>query len=125
VSAAAGMQRVSVNRLGEFLLAGIQQELTDTLAVALQQDLAELAATGVRGVIIDISQVDIVDSFLARVLAEIAAATRVLAGRTVVCGMRPSVAITMVEMGLGLPGLHTARSLGDALAILEVDEVGP
>jgi rsbT antagonist protein RsbS len=123
VSAASGMRRVSVHRLGEVLLAGIEQELTDSLAVALQQELAELAATGVRGVVIDISQVDIVDSFLARVLAEIAAATRVLAGRTVVCGMRPPVAITMVEMGLGLPGLHTARSVEDALAILEVDEV--
>ncbi|MFL6054282.1 MAG: STAS domain-containing protein [Actinoallomurus sp.] len=119
------MERVSVHRLGDVLLASIQQEVTDSLAVALQQDLTEMAAAGTRGVIIDISQVDIVDSFLARVLSEIAVATRVLAGRTVVCGMQPSVAITMVEMGLGLPGLHTARSLRDALAILEVDEVGP
>jgi rsbT antagonist protein RsbS len=119
------MQRVSVHRIGEVLLASIQQELTDSLAIALQQDLTELAATGTRGVIIDISQVEIVDSFLARVLSEIAAATRVLAGRTVICGMRPPVAITMVDMGLGLPGLHTARSLDDALTLLEVDEVGP
>ncbi|MEV5708169.1 STAS domain-containing protein [Actinoallomurus sp. NPDC052274] len=125
MNAATGMQRVSVHRIGELLLASIQQELTDSLAVALQQDLAEMAAAGTDGVIIDISQVDMIDSFLARVLAEIAAATRVLAGRTVVCGMRPSVAITMVEMGLGLPGLQTARSLEDALALLEADEVGP
>ncbi|GAA4607520.1 STAS domain-containing protein [Actinoallomurus liliacearum] len=119
------MRRVSVHRIGELLLASIQQELTDSLAVALQQDLAEMAAAGTDGVIIDISQVDMIDSFLARVLAEIAEATRVLAGRTVVCGMRPSVAITMVEMGLGLPGLQTARSLEDALALFEVDGVGP
>ncbi|MEV5748470.1 STAS domain-containing protein [Actinoallomurus sp. NPDC052308] len=125
MNAATGMQRVSVHRIGEILLASIQQDLTDSLAVALQQDLAEMAAAGTDGVIIDISQVDMIDSFLARVLAEIAAATRVLAGRTVVCGMRPSVAITMVEMGLGLPGLQTARSLEDALALLEVDGVGP
>ncbi|MCO5993825.1 STAS domain-containing protein [Actinoallomurus rhizosphaericola] len=117
------MQRVSVHRLGEVLLASIQQELTDSLAVALRQDLTGMAAAGTRGVIIDISQVEIVDSFLARVLAEIAAATRILAGRTVVCGMRPSVAITMVEMGLGLPGLHTTRSLEDALTLLEAGEV--
>jgi rsbT antagonist protein RsbS len=119
------MERVSLHRFGDVLLASIQQELTDSLAVALQRDLTEEAAAGIRGVVIDISQVAVVDSFLARVLAEIAAATRVLAGRTVVCGMRPSVAITMVEMGLGLPGLRTARSLEDALSILEVDEVGP
>ncbi|WP_345353773.1 STAS domain-containing protein [Actinoallomurus liliacearum] len=125
MNAATGMRRVSVHRIGELLLASIQQELTDSLAVALQQDLAEMAAAGTDGVIIDISQVDMIDSFLARVLAEIAEATRVLAGRTVVCGMRPSVAITMVEMGLGLPGLQTARSLEDALALFEVDGVGP
>ncbi|GAA0314553.1 STAS domain-containing protein [Actinoallomurus spadix] len=124
MNAATGMRRVSVHRLGEVLLASIQQELTDSIAVALRQDLTEMAAAGTRGVIIDISQVEIVDSFLARVLAEIAAATRILAGRTVVCGMRPPVAITMVEMGLGLPGLHTARSLEDALALVEAGEVG-
>lgn len=114
------MDRVSVQRLGDVLLASVRNEPTDQLALALRQDLTELAA-GTRGVIIDISQVLVVDSFLARILSEIAAATRVLAGPTVVCGMRPSVAVTMVEMGLGLPGLHTARSLPDALAVLGVD----
>lgn len=116
----AGPDRVPVLRVGEVLLAGIRNELTDRLAVALQQDLTEMAV-GTRGVIIDISKVEVVDSFLARVLSEIAAATRLLAGRTVVCGMRPYVAITMVEMGLRLPGLETARSVPDALELLGGD----
>lgn len=104
--------------MGDVLIAAIQQELTDRSALALQQDLTEKAAAGARGVVIDISGVEIVDSFLARVLSEIAATTRMLAGRTVVAGMRPPVAITLVEMGLSLQGLRTARSLEDAMAIL-------
>ncbi len=117
-SAYAGGERISVLRLGDVLIAAIQHELTDQTALALQQDLTALAAAGARGVVIDISGVEIVDSFLARVLSEIAAAANMLAGRTVVAGMRPSVAITMVEMGLGLRGLSTARSLDDAMAML-------
>jgi rsbT antagonist protein RsbS len=112
------MERIPVLRLGEVLLASIQHEPTDQLALSLQQDLTEMAAAGARGVIIDISGVEVIDSFLARVLSEIAAATRMLAGKTVVAGMRPSVAITLVEMGLSLRGLQTARSLADALSIL-------
>jgi rsbT antagonist protein RsbS len=118
VSAGTGAERISVLRMGDVLIATIQQELTDQTALALQQDLTEMAATGARGVVIEISGVEIVDSFLARVLSEIAAATSMLAGRTVVAGMRPSVAITLVEMGLGLRGLETARSLEDAMALL-------
>lgn len=105
--------------MGDVLIAAIQQELTDRSALALQQDLTEMAAAGARGVIIDISGVEIVDSFLARILSEIAAAAGMLAGRTVVAGMRPSVAITLVEMGLSLRGLYTARSLEGAMALLE------
>jgi rsbT antagonist protein RsbS len=116
-----GAERVSVLRMGDVLIAAIQQELTDQSALALQQDLTEMAAAGARGVIIEISGVEIVDSFLARVLSEVAAATSMLAGRTVVAGMRPSVAITLVEMGLSLRGLLTARSLEDALALLGRD----
>ena len=118
MSAGTGAERISVLRMGDVLIATIQQELTDQTALALQQDLTEMAATGARGVVIEISGVEIVDSFLARVLSEIAAATSMLAGRTVVAGMRPSVAITLVEMGLGLRGLETARSLEDAMALL-------
>jgi rsbT antagonist protein RsbS len=118
VSPESGVERISVLRMGDVLIAAIQQELTDQTALALQQDLTEMAAAGARGVIIDISGVEIVDSFLARVLSEIAATTSMLAGRTVVAGMRPSVAITLVEMGLSLRGLHTARSLEGAMSLL-------
>jgi rsbT antagonist protein RsbS len=118
VRADGGVERVPVLWMGDVLVAAIQQELTDKSALALRQDLTEMAAAGARGVVIEISGVEIVDSFLARVLSEIAAATSMLAGRTVVAGMRPSVAITLVEMGLSLRGLHTARSLEDALAVV-------
>ena len=118
MSSESGGERISVLRMGDVLIAAIQQELTDQAALALQQDLTEMAAAGARGVIIDISGVEIVDSFLARILSEIAAATSMLAGRTVVAGMRPSVAITLVEMGLSLRGLHTARSLEGAMTLL-------
>jgi rsbT antagonist protein RsbS len=116
-----GVERVSVLRMGDVLIAAIQQELTDQSALALQQDLTEKAAEGARGVIIEISGVEIVDSFLARILSEVAAATNMLAGRTVVAGMRPSVAITLVEMGLSLRGMLTARSLEDAMELLGRD----
>jgi rsbT antagonist protein RsbS len=119
VSSEPGADRISVLRMGEVLIAAIQQELNDQTALNLQQDLTEMAAAGARGVIIDISGVEIIDSFLARILSEIAAATSILAGRTVVAGMRPSVAITLVEMGLSLRGLHTARSLEGAMSLLE------
>jgi rsbT antagonist protein RsbS len=118
VSAESGAERISVLRMGDVLIAAIQHELTDQTALALQRDLTEMAAAGARGVIIDISGVEVVDSFLARILSEIAAATSLLAGRTVVAGMRPSVAITLVEMGLSLRGLHTARSLEGAMSLL-------
>ena len=118
MSSESGADRISVLRMGDVLIAAIQHELTDQSALALQQDLTEMAAAGARGVIIDISGVEIVDSFLARILSEIAAATNMLAGRTVVAGMRPSVAITLVEMGLSLRGLHTARSLEGAMSLL-------
>jgi rsbT antagonist protein RsbS len=121
VSGGLGAERVSVLRMGDVLIAAIQQELTDQSALALQQDLTEMAAAGARGVIIEISGVEIVDSFLARILSEVAAATSMLAGRTVVAGMRPSVAITLVEMGLSLRGLLTARSMEDAMALLGRD----
>lgn len=117
-------ERVSVLRMGDVLVAAIQQELTDETALALQEDLTEEAAAGARGAIIEISGVQIVDSFLARVLYEIAAATSMLAGRTIVAGMRPSVAITLVEMGLSLRGLYTARSLEDAMALFGPGQAG-
>jgi rsbT antagonist protein RsbS len=110
---------VPVLRLGDVLLVTLQGDLYDSTAQQLQQDLAEtISRTGVRGVLIDISGVEIVDSFLGRVLAEIAAQAKLLAARTVVAGMRPAVAITLVELGLTLPGLSTALSTEAGMELL-------
>ncbi|MFI8951650.1 STAS domain-containing protein [Streptomyces sp. NPDC053750] len=110
---------VPVLRLGEVLLVTLQGDLHDSTAQQLQQDLAEtISRSGATGVIIDISGVEIVDSFLGRVLAEIAGQTELLAARTVVVGMRPAVAITLVELGLTLPGVHTALSTEVAMDLL-------
>ncbi|MCK8437733.1 STAS domain-containing protein [Streptomyces sp. D2-8] len=110
---------VPVLRLGDVLLVTLQGDLHDSTAQQLQQDLAEtISRTGVRGVLIDISGVEIVDSFLGRVLAEIAAQAKLLAARTVVAGMRPAVAITLVELGLTLPGLSTALSTEAGMELL-------
>ncbi|MET7476032.1 STAS domain-containing protein [Streptomyces sp. NPDC005648] len=110
---------VPVLRLGEVLLVTLQGDLQDSTAQQLQQDLAErVASSGVTGVVIDISGVEIVDSFLGRVLAEIAAGASLLAARTVVAGMRPAVAITLVELGLTLPGLRTALTTESAVELL-------
>ncbi|MFB6846720.1 STAS domain-containing protein [Streptomyces sp. NPDC056373] len=110
---------VPVLRLGDVLLVTLQGDLHDSTAQQLQQDLAEtISRTGVRGVLIDISGVEIVDSFLGRVLAEIAAQAKLLAARTVVAGMRPAVAITLVELGLTLPGLGTALSTEAGMELL-------
>jgi rsbT antagonist protein RsbS len=115
--AAAG--RVPVLKLGEVLLVTVQGDLHDSTAEQLQQDLSEtIVHSGATGVIIDISGVEIVDSFLGRVLAEIAAQSSLLAARTVVVGMRPAVAITLVELGLTLPGLRTALSTEQAMELL-------
>ncbi|MEU3855572.1 STAS domain-containing protein [Streptomyces sp. NPDC029554] len=111
--------QVPVLRLGDVLLVTLQGDLHDSTAQQLQQDLAEtISRTGVRGVLIDISGVEIVDSFLGRVLAEIAAQAKLLAARTVVAGMRPAVAITLVELGLTLPGLSTALSTEAGMQLL-------
>ncbi|MGW5214970.1 MULTISPECIES: STAS domain-containing protein [unclassified Streptomyces] len=111
---------VPVLRLGGVLLVTLQGDLHDSTAQQLQQDLSEtIVSSGVTGVVIDISGVEIVDSFLGRVLAEIAAQSSLLAARTVLAGMRPAVAITLVELGLTLPGLRTALDTEAAMALLE------
>ncbi|MDQ1042825.1 STAS domain-containing protein [Streptomyces sp. V4I2] len=110
---------VPVLRLGDVLLVTLQGDLHDSTAQQLQQDIGEtVAGTGVSGLVIDISGVEMVDSFLGRVLAEIAARASLLAARTVVAGMRPAVAITLVELGLTLPGLRTALSTEVAMDLL-------
>ncbi|MEV7789864.1 STAS domain-containing protein [Streptomyces sp. NPDC088106] len=110
---------VPVLRLGDVLLVTLQGDLHDSMAFQLQQDLSErIVRSGVTGVVIDITGVEMVDSFLGRVLAEIAAQTELLAARTVVAGMRPAVAITLVELGLTLPGLRTALTTEAAMELL-------
>ncbi|WP_317446942.1 STAS domain-containing protein [Streptomyces collinus] len=111
--------QVPVLALGDVLLVSLQGEVHDGMAEQLQQDLtSRVSASGVTGVVIDISGVDMVDSFLGRVLGEIASMTRLLAARTVIAGMRPAVAITLVELGLTLPGLVTALDVDRAMELL-------
>lgn len=110
---------VPVLAMGETLLVTLQGELHDGTAERLQQDISHrIADSGAHGVIIDLSGVEAVDSFLGRILAEIAASASLLAARTVVAGMRPAVAITLVELGLSLPGLTTALDIDRALELL-------
>ncbi|MFE9360940.1 STAS domain-containing protein [Streptomyces olivaceoviridis] len=111
--------QVPVLALGDVLLVSLQGELHDGMAEQLQHDITNRIATSrVRGVVLDISGVDIVDSFLGRVLAEIASTAGLLAARTVLAGMRPAVAITLVELGLTLPGLVTALDVDRAMELL-------
>ncbi len=113
------MQRIPILQMGEFLLVTIQVDMHDRLALALQDDLtSRIATSGARGVLLDISSLDIVDSFIGRMLANIAAMARVLDAATVVTGMRPAVAITLVELGLSLPGVRTALDVEKGMALL-------
>jgi rsbT antagonist protein RsbS len=118
------MDRVPVLTLGDVLLVSIQVDLEDQLALALQEDLADrIVSTGAHGVIIDITALDIVDSFVGRMLATIAAVSKVLDAETVVVGMRPAVAITLVELGLPLRGIRTALNLEMGLNLLRAAQL--
>ena len=113
------MDRIPILQMGPFLLVTIQVDMHDRLAMTLQDDLTnKVAQTGARGVLIDISSLEIVDSFIGRVLANIAAMTRILDAHTVVVGMRPAVAITLVELGLALPGVMTALNVEKGMDLL-------
>ena len=106
------MDRIPILRMGNFLLVTTQVDLYDRLALTLESDLIRLVSeTGARGVLIEISAVSIVDSFMRRILGNIAAMTRLLSAETVVVGMQPTVAITLVELGLTLPGVQTALNV--------------
>ncbi|WP_433604399.1 STAS domain-containing protein [Dactylosporangium sp. CA-139114] len=113
------MDRVPVLKIGDILLVSIQIDLDDQSAMQLQEDLSDrIVETGAHGVVIDISALEIVDSFIGRMLSTIAAVSRVLDAETVVVGMRPAVAITLVELGLSLNGVRTALNVDKALEIL-------
>ena len=117
--------RIPVLRIGDALLVSIQVDLQDQVAVALQEDLADrIVATGARGVVIDISALEIVDSFIGRMLSSIAAIAKVLDSETVVVGMRPAVAITLVELGLYLETVRTALTVERAFAIIAERSTG-
>ena len=113
------MDRIPILRMGEFLLVTIQVDMHDRLAMTLQDDLTtRISETGARGVLIDISSLEIVDSFIGRMLGNIAAMSRVLDAETVVVGMRPAVAITLVELGMSLAGVKTALNVDTGMELL-------
>lgn len=114
------MDRIPILKLGHALLVTIQVDMHDRLATALQEDLTEkIVSARARGVLIDISALEIVDSFIGRMLDHIAAISRMLDAETVVVGMRPAVAITLVELGLSLSGVKTALNVERGMALLE------
>jgi rsbT antagonist protein RsbS len=114
------MERIPILKLGEFLLVTIQVDMHDRLALTLQDDLMEaIRIHDSRGVLIDISALEIVDSFIGRMLANIASMSAVLDAETVVTGMRPAVAITLVELGLSLTGVRTALNLEKGMELIK------
>ena len=114
------MERIPILRMGPFLLVTIQVDMHDRLALALQEDLTDkITVNGSKGVLIDISSLEIVDSFIGRMLANIAGIARVLDADTVVVGMQPAVAITLVELGLSLPGVRTALNVEKGVTLLQ------
>lgn len=113
------MERIPILRMGNFLLVTIQVDMHDRLALQLQDDLTQkISESGAHGVLIDISTLEIVDSFIGRMLANIAAMARVLDAETVVVGMQPAVAITLVELGMSLAGVRTALNVESGMELL-------
>lgn len=114
------MERIPILQMGRFLLVTIQVDMHDQLAMALQDDLtAAITRTGARGVLIDISSLSMVDSFIGRMLSNISSMSKVLDAETVVVGMQPAVAITLVELGLELNGVRTALNVDKGMLLLQ------
>ena len=114
------MDRIPILKMGHFLLVTIQVDLYDRLALSLESDLINMVShTEAKGVLIDISAVSIVDSFMGRILGNIASMTKIMDAETVVVGMQPAVAITLVELGLTLSGVHTALNVEKGMELLQ------
>jgi len=117
------MDRIPILKMGRWLLVTIQVDLLDQTALALQDDLSErIAATAAQGVLIDISALEVVDSFVGRILASISGISAIMGATLVVVGMQPAVAITLVELGLSLDGVRTALDVERGMALLSGDE---
>jgi rsbT antagonist protein RsbS len=116
------MERIPILRMGSLLLVTIQVDMHDRLALTLQDDLTErIVKDRAKGVLIDISALDIVDSFIGRMISNTAAMAKILDAKTVVVGMQPAVAITLVELGLALDGVITALNVERGVAMLQQD----
>ena len=113
------MERIPILQMGEFLLVTIQVDMHDQLALTLQDDLSErISRTSARGVLIDISALDMVDSFIGRMIGTISGLSRIMDEQTVLVGMQPAVAITLVELGMTLPGVATALNVERGMKLL-------
>jgi rsbT antagonist protein RsbS len=114
------MERIPILKMGPYLLVTIQVDMHDRIAMTLQDELTErIVSERARGVLLDISSVDVVDSFIGRMIGNIASMSRVLDAETVVVGMRPAVAITLVELGLALPNIRTALNVDAGMTLLK------
>lgn len=114
------MERIPILQMGDFLLVTIQVDMHDQLALTLQDDLSErISKTSARGVLIDISALDMVDSFIARMIGTISGLSKIMDAQTVLVGMQPAVAITLVELGLTLPGVSTALNVERGMKLLQ------
>lgn len=119
-------QTIPIIRMGHYLLVSIQVDMHDQLAMRLQDDLtASIQKHGAKGVLIDISAVDMVDSFIGRMISDISGMARILGARSVLVGMKPAVAITLVELGLSLPGVATALTVERGVKLLETQDAAP
>jgi rsbT antagonist protein RsbS len=119
------MERIPILKLNQFLLVTIQIDMHDRVAMALQEELTDrIVRDRAHGVLLDISAVEVVDSFIGRMISNIASMSRILDAETVVVGMRPAVAITLVELGMALPGVRTALNVDDGMALLQVASQG-